>query len=130
MSRLRRLKQKARREYAFKLKRQKNLFSFVFIVTILISFLMLVVCAIYDRPTLMTTIISGTAWLVFDILYAYAIKRKWYMLFEFCSPGILTGDEFKTEAEIKQDNWQGNCFKFAISVIVFIGHLILFFVLL
>lgn len=129
MSQLRRLKQKLQKEHNSKIKRQKTLFSLCFVSTIAISFLMLVICAINQTPTLATTIISGCAWLLFDFLYAFAIKHKWYLLFDECSGGRFSSDLGKTEAVRKEDNWAGNCFKFAISVIVFLIHLVLFFTL-
>ena len=117
MSQLRKLKQKAQKEHNLKIKRQKTLFSLCFIITLVISFIMLVICAINNAPTLTTTIISGCVWFLFDILYAYAIKNKWYILFDECSTGRVSFDYKKTEAHRNEDNWQGNCLKFAISVI-------------
>ena len=129
MSQLRKLKQKAQIEHNLKVKRQKFIFSLCFIFTMAVSFLMLVVCAINKAPTLTTTIISGSVWFIFDILYAFAIKNKWYILVDECSTGRVHSDYNKIEAERKKDNWQGNCFKFAISVIIFLIHLGLLFTL-
>ncbi len=131
MSQLRKLKQKARKEYNSRIKRQKIVFSIFFIVTIVISFTMVIVCTIKNVPTLTTTIVSGSAWLIFDVLFAFAIKNKWYFLFDECSGGLhYNYNNKKTEAERKKDNWQGNCFKFAVSIVMLLIHLILLFILL
>ena len=130
MSKLRRLKQKLQKERNKKNERQKVIFSFSFIVTMLISFVMLCIYAAKGEPTLPPIIISGCAWLLFDILFAYAIKNKWYLLFEQCSTGRVSFNYDKPEEERKNDNWEGNCFKFVISLIIFLIHLILFFVIL
>ena len=130
MSKFRRLKQKAQKENKSKIKRQKTIFSLCFVLTIVISFAMLVICAINNAPTLTTTIISGSAWLLFDIVYGYAIKNKWPLLFDECTTGRISPNYNKNEAKRKKDNWEGNCLKFAISVILFLIHLVLFFVLL
>ena len=127
MSQLRKIKQKARKEYNLKIKRQKAVFSIFFIVTIVISFTMLITCAVNKAPTLITTVVSGSAWLVFVILYAYAIKNRWYILFDECTTGRYHSDFNKTENERKNDNWQGNCFKFAMSVVILLIHLVLLF---
>ena len=131
MSQLRKQKQKAQKEYNLKIKRQKTVFSIFFIVTIVISFTMLIICAANNAPTLTTTIISGSAWFTFDVLFAFAIKNKWCFLFDVSSGGLhYNYNNKKTETERKKDNWKGNFLKFAISVAVFIIHLILFFTLL
>ena len=129
MSQLRKLKQKKREENRRKTKRQKAFFQCVFILTIIISFIMLIVCVINNAPTLTTTIISGIAWLLFDIIFAYAIKNKWSFLFDECSTGRLSCDYTKTDSQRKRDNWQGNCLYFAISIIIFIIHLVVLFVM-
>ena len=128
MSQLRKIKQKAQKEYKLKIKRQKTIFSFFFIVAVCVSFFMLILCAINNGPTFVTTIVSGSVWLVFDIIFACAIKRKWHILFDECSTGKVHSDFGKAEDERKKDNWQGNCFKFAISVAIFLLHLVVFFV--
>lgn len=129
MSQLRRLKQKARKEYNAKSKRQKALFSLCFIPTIVISLVMLVVCAINDAFSLATTIVSGSAWFVFDVVFAVAIKNKWSFLFDNCTGGFrYTDGNDKTEAERRKDNWSASCLNFAIAVAIFILHLVLFFV--
>ena len=130
MSQLRKLKQRAQKEHDLKIKKQTVIFSVCFIFTMAVSFLMLIICTINNAPTLTTTIISGSAWLIFDVLYAYALKNKWYILFDECSTGRFHSDYGKNETERKKDNWQGNCLKFAISVTVFFAHLVLFFTLL
>ena len=132
MSQLRKLEHKAQKEYNLKIKdkRQKTVFSIFFIVTIVISFTMLIVCAINNEPTLTTTIVSGSAWFIFDILFALAIKNEWHFLYDECSGGLhYNYNNKKTEADRKNDNWQGNCFKFAIGIAIFIIHLVLFFTL-
>ena len=68
------------KEYYLKIKRQKTVFSLFFVITIVISFTMLIVCAINNAPTLTTIIVSGSAWFIFDILFAFAIKNKWHFL--------------------------------------------------
>ena len=129
MSQLRRLKQKARKEYNVKSKRQKALFSLCFISTIVVSFSMWVVCAIQNSLSLTPLIISGSVWLVFDVVFAVAIKNKWSFLFDNCTGGFrYTDGKDKTEAERRKDNWRANCFSFAIAVAIFILHLVLFFV--
>ena len=130
MSKRRRLKQKLQKERDKKIKRQKAIFSFSFIVTMLISFIMLCIYAANGAPTLPALIISGCAWLLFDVLFAYAIKNKWYLLFDQCSTGRVSFNYDKPEEERKNDNWEGNCFKFVISLIIFLIHLILLFVIL
>ena len=131
MSQLRKLKQNAQKEYNSRIKRQKIVFSIFFVITIVISFTMLIVCAINNAPTLTTIIVSGSAWCIFDILFAFAIKHKWHFLFNECSGGLhYNYNNSKTEAERKKDNWQGNCFKFVISIVIFIIHLVLVFTLL
>ena len=130
MSKRRRLKQKLQKERDKKIKRQKAIFSFSFIVTMLISFIMLCIYAANGAPTLPAIIISGCAWLLFDVLFAYAIKNKWYLLFDQCSTGTVSFNYDKPEEERKNDNWEGNCFKFVISLIIFLIHLILLFVIL
>ena len=131
MSQLRKLKQKAQKEYNSRIKRQKIVFSIFFVITIVISFTMLIVCAINNAPTLTTTIVSGSAWFIFVILFAFAIKNKRYFLFDECSGGLhYNYNNKKTEAERKKENWQGNCFKFVIGIAIFIIHLVLFFTLL
>ncbi len=129
MSQLRKLKQKARKEHILKIKKQKAIFSLCFIFTMIVSVVMLIICAINNAPTLITTIISGSTWFIFDVLYAYAIKNKWHILFDECSTGRFVSDYGKTETERRKDNWQGNCFKFAISVAIFLAHLVLLFTL-
>ena len=129
MSQLRRLKQKAQKESKLKIRRQKVIFSLCFVLTMVVSFAMLVVCAINNAPTLTTTIISGSVWLLFDIVYGCAIKNKWYILFDECTTSRISTDYNKNATQRKMDNWKGNCFKFAISVIVFLIHLILLFVI-
>ena len=130
MSQLRKLRQKVQKEHDLKIKRQKAVFSTFFIVTIVISFSMLIICVINNAPTITTTIISGSVWFLFDLLYAYAIKSKWYILFDECSTGRFQFDLIKTEIDRKKDNWQGNCFKFAISVAILLIHFVLLFTLL
>ena len=131
MSQLRKLKQKAQKEYNSRIKIQKIVFLIFFVITIVISFTMLIVCAINNAPTLTTTIVSGSAWFIFDILFVFAIKNKWHLLFDECSGGLhYNYNNIKTEAERKKENWQGNCFKFVIGIAIFIMHLVLFFKLL
>ena len=128
MSQLRKLRKKAQKEYNLKIKGQKAIFSILFIVTIIISFTMLIICAINSAPTPTTTIVSGSAWFIFDVLFAFAIKNKWYFLFDGCSGGLhYNYNNNKTETERKKDNWQGNRFKFAISVVILLIHLVLLF---
>lgn len=129
MSQLRRLKQKAYKEYNAKSKRQKALFSLCFIPTIVISLMMLVVCAIQNSLSLTPLIISGSVWLVFDVVFAVAIKNKWSFLFDNCTGGFrYTDGNDKTEAERRKDNWQAHCLNFAIAVAIFVLHLVLLFV--
>ena len=130
MSKLRKLKQQVQKQSNLKIKRQKTMFSTCFILTLIISFIMLVICAINNAPTLVTTLISGCAWLIFDLLFAYAMKNKWTLLFEECSTGRVSSDYGKTDAQRRKDNWQGNCFKFGISIAVLVIHVILLFYLL
>ena len=130
MSKLRKLRKQVQKQQKLKIKRQKTVFSSCFIFTLIISFIMLVICAIKNAPTLTTTVISGCAWLIFDLLFAYAIKNKWTLLFEECSTGRVSSDYGKTDAQRRKDNWQGNCFKFGISIAVLVIHVILFFYLL
>ena len=130
MSQLRKLRKQEQKQYKLKIKRQKTVFSSGFILTLIISFIMLVICAIKNAPTLTTTVISGCAWLIFDLLFAYAIKNKWTFLFEECSTGRVSSDYGKTDAQRRKDNWQGNCFKLAISIVVLAIHVILFLYLL
>ena len=106
------------------------MFSTCFILTLIISLIMLVICAINKAPTLVTTLISGCAWLIFALLFAYAIKNKWAFLFDECSTGRVSSDYHKTDMQRRKDNWQGNCFKFAISIAVLAIHVILLFYLL
>ena len=127
MSQLRKLKQKAQKEYNSRIKRQKIVFSIFFVITIVISFTMLIVSAINNAPTLTTTIVSGSAWFIFDILFAFAIKNKWHFLFNECSGGLHCNyNSNETDSQRKKDNWRGNCFKFAVSVAVFLIHLVYF----
>ena len=86
---------------------------------------MLVICVINNATTLITTVISGCAWLIFDLLFAYAIKNKWTLLFAECSTGRVSSDYRKTDTQRKKDNWQGNCFKFAIGIAILAIHMIL-----
>ena len=130
MSKLRKLRQQEQKKHNLKIKRQKTIFSICFIFTILISFTMLLICAINNAPTLTTTVVSGCAWLIFDLLFAYSIKNKWSLLFEECSTGRVSADYHKTDTQRRQDNWQGNCLKFAISIVVLAIHVILFLYLL
>ena len=97
---------------------------------IVISLIMLVICAINKAPTFTTTVISGCAWLIFDFLFAYAIKNKWTLLFDECSTGRVSLEYHKTETQRRKDNWQGNVFKFTISIAVLVIHVILLFYLL
>lgn len=128
MSQLRRLKQKTCKEYNAKSKRQKALFSLCFISTIVVSFAMWVVCAIQNSLSLTPLIISGSVWLVFDVVFAVAIKNKWSFLFDNCTGGFrYTDGNDKTEAERRKDNWRANCFSFAIAVVIFLLHLVLLF---
>ena len=128
MSQLRKLRKNAQKEYNLKIKRQKTVFSIFFIVTIVISFTMLIICAANNAPTLTTTIISGSAWFMFDVLFAFAIKNKWCFLFDDCSVGLhYNYNNKKTETERKKDNWQGNCFKFALCVVILLIHFVLLF---
>ena len=130
VSQLRKLKQKVQKQRNTKIKRQKTVFSTCFIITLIISLIMLVICAINKDPTFTTTVISGCAWLIFDFLFAYAIKNKWTLLFDECSTGRVSSDYHKTDMQRRKDNWQGNCFKFAISIAVLAIHVILLFYLL
>ena len=125
VSNFRRLQQKARKRYQRKLKIQKATFSTVCILTIIITFSMMFVWGMNDGPTLETVIISASGWLVFDTLFAYAIKNKWYMLYDECD-GFLHHDytHVKTEPERQKDNWQGNCVWFVLSIAVLLIHLI------
>ena len=127
MSQMRRLKRELQKRHNSRLKRQKTIFSFSFILTIIISFTMLALCAINRAPTITTTLISGCFWLLFDIIFAYAIKNKWRLLSDECSTGRISFDSDQTEAQRKKDNWQGNCFKFALSVIILLVHIVLLF---
>ena len=113
-----------------KIKRQKTVFSTCFIITLIISLIMLFICAINKAPTFTTTVISGCAWLIFDFLFAYAIKNKWTLLFDECSTGRVSSDYNKTDMQRRKDNWQGNVFKFAICIEILVIHVILFFYLL
>ena len=126
MSKLRKLRKQEQKQHKLKNKKTKTVFSSCFIFTMIISFIMLVICAIKNAPTLTTTVISGCAWLIFDLLFAYAIKNKWTFLFEECSTGRVSSDYGKTDAQRRKDNWQGNCFKFGISIAVLVIHVILF----
>ncbi len=128
VSQLRRLRQQIHNQHNLKIKRQKTVFSTCFIITLIISLIMLVICAINKAPTFTTTVISGCAWLIFDFLFAYAIKNKWAFLFDECSTGRVSSDYHKTDMQRRKDNWQGNCFKFAISIAVLAIHVILFFI--
>ena len=130
MSQLRKLRKQEQKQYKLKTKRQKTVFSTCFIITLIISLIMLVICAINKAPTFTTTVISGCAWLIFDLLFAYAMKNKWTLLFEECSTGRVSSDYGKTDAQRRKDNWQGNVFKFAISIAVLAIHVILLFYLL
>ena len=76
MSQLRKLRKQEQKHHNLKIKRQKTVFSSGFILTLIISFIMLVICAINNAPTLITTTVSGCAWLIFDLLFAYAMKNK------------------------------------------------------
>lgn len=129
MSQIRRLKQKLKKEHNVKIKRQKTIFSLCVVFTIVVSFAMLLVCAINDAPMLTTTIISGCVWLLFDIVFASALKNKWYILYDACPTSRLSY-QVKTETQRKKDNWEGNCFWFVICVTVFLIHVVLCFVLL
>ena len=91
---------------------------------------MLVFCAVNHAPTIITTIISGCSWLLFEIVFAYAIKSKWHILFDECSTGRVSFDYNKTEALRKSNNWKGNCFKFVISTIILLVHIVLTFCIL
>ena len=122
MSKPQKVKRKTQKRSKPKIKMENVIFSISFIATIAISFIMLCICAANDTPTRMATVISGCAWLLFDILYAYAIKNKWSVLFDECSTSRLSCDFDKTEEQQKKDNWEGNCLKFAISVIIFFVH--------
>lgn len=129
MSQLRRLKQKARQEYNARTKRQKAIFSLCFILTIAVSFAMLVVCVINSSFSRTPVIISGSVWLVFDVVFAIAIKNKKPFLFENCTGTFRYDHSYnKTEAERRKDNWQANCLNFAIAVAIFVLHLVLLFV--
>ena len=130
MSQLRKLRKQEQRHHNLKIKRQKTVFSSGFILTLIISFIMLVICAINNAPTLITTTVSGCAWLIFDFLFAYAIKNKWTLLFDECSTGRVSSDYNKTDMQRRKDNWQGNVFKFAICIAILVIHVILFFYLL
>ena len=130
MSQLRKLKQQVQKQRNIKIKRQKTVFSTCFIITMIISLIMLVICAINKAPTLITTVISGCAWLIFDFLFAYAIKNKWTFLFDEYSTGRVSSDYNKTDMQRRKDNWQGNVFKFAICIAILVIHVILFFYLL
>lgn len=128
MSQLRKLRQQEQKQHNLKIKRQKTMFSACFILTLIISFIMLVICAINKGPTLITTAISGCAWLIFDFLFAYAIKNKWTLLFDECSTARVSSDNHKTDMQRRKENWQGNCFKFAISIAILAIHVILFLI--
>ena len=130
MSQLRKLRKQEQKQYKLKTKRQKTVFSTCFIITLIISLIMLVICAINKAPTFTTTVISGCAWLIFDLLFAYAMKNKWTLLFEECSTGRVSSDYGKTDAQRRKDNWQGHVFKFAIRIAVLAIHVILLFYLL
>ena len=127
MSQLRKRRQQIEKQHNIKIKRQKTVFSSCFILTLTISFIMLIICAINNAPTLTTTVTSGCAWLVFDLLFAYAIKNKWTLLFDECSTGRVSSDYHKSDMQRRKDNWQGNVFKFAISIAVLTIHVILLF---
>ena len=104
MSKMRKLKQQVHKLHDLKIKRQKTVFSTCFILTMIISFIMLVICAINKGPTLITTAISGCAWLTFDLLFAYAIKNKWTLLLDECSTGRVSSDYHKTDMQRRKDN--------------------------
>ena len=125
MSQLRKLKQQVQKQSNLKIKRQKTVFSTCFILTLIISLIMLVICTINNAPTLVTTLISGCAWLIFDFLFAYAIKNKWTLLFDECSTGRVSSDYHRSDMQRRKDNWQGNVFKFIISIAVLAIHVIL-----
>jgi len=76
VSQFRRLRQQIHNQHNLKIKRQKTVFSTCFIITLIISLIMLVICAINKAPTFTTTVISGCAWLIFDFLFAYAKKTN------------------------------------------------------
>ena len=126
MSQLGKLRKQEQKQYKLKTKRQKTVFSTCFIITLIISLIMLVICAINKAPTFTTTVISGCAWLIFVFLFAYAVKNKWAFLFDECSTGRVSSDYHKTDMQRRKDNWQGNCFKFGISIAVLVIHVILF----
>ena len=126
---LRKLRQ-VQKQHNLKIKRQKTVFSTCFVLTMIVSLIMLVICAINKGPTLITTLISGCAWLIFDLLFALSIKNKWALLFDECSTGRVSFDYHKTDMQRRKDNWQGNCFKFAISIAVLAIHVIFLFYLL
>lgn len=130
MSQMRQLKRELKKQHDARRKTQKIIFSFCFILAIITSFTMLVLCAINHAPTITTTIISGCAWLLFDMVYACAIKNKWHLLFDECSTGRVSLAHGKTEAQRKKDNWQGNCLKFVVSVIILLIHVVALFCLL
>ena len=127
---LRKLRQQVQKQHNLKIKRQKTVFSTCFVLTMIVSLIMLVICAINKGPTLITTLISGCAWLIFDLLFALSIKNKWALLFDECSTGRVSFDYHKTDMQRRKDNWQGNCFKFAISIAVLAIHVIFLFYLL
>ena len=68
VSQLRKLKQQVQKQNNLKIKRQKTMFSTCFIITLIISLIMLVICAINKAPTFTTTVISGCAWLIFGTI--------------------------------------------------------------
>ena len=129
MSQLRKLKQQVQKQHDLKTKKQKTMLSTCFVLTLIISLTMLVVCTINNAPTFATTVISGCAWLIFDLLYLYAIKNKWAFLFDECSTGRVSSDYHKTDRQCQNDNWQGNVFKLFISIAVLAIHVILLFYL-
>lgn len=130
MSQLRRLKKAMKKERERKIKRQKAIFSLCFIVTIAISFIMLVICAINNAPTVTTTVVSGCARLMFEVVFAIAINKKWYLLSDKCFMGRISFPIYNTESERRKDNWQGNLIKFWFGVGVLVIHAVLLLVLL
>ena len=76
------------------------------------------------------TLAGEGAWLIFGFLFAYAIKNKWTLLFDECSTGRVSSDYHRSDVQRRKDNWQGNVFKFTISIAVLVIHVILFFYLL
>lgn len=53
-------------------------FSFCFCATILISFAMLVVCAVYQKMLLWTELVFTVTWGMFTAFFTYCIKNKWW----------------------------------------------------